>query len=251
MRACVLASRARAHLRNDERMLMLAEEKFARDLFARAAREVGGIFDSAQLWDAWYAFEEARSKDVVIDGARFALSARLAAVAFRAAAAPINPTASAKYFEKFSQHLGEGVGEQIAASIAEILDPVDLQRAQQASGGTVAAVWREIAQRRHDAAQAEAEAISEYEATISKTFFHVKPLTQEQKRGWHEYIRWASLSSGSRTRTHERERRAPTHTASISPEDLQIYVMMQRRRRRHTKTGCSRRMHSLPILFLA
>ena len=84
-----------------------ADEKFVRDLFTRAAREVGSTYDSVKLWDAWFAFEEARPKDVLMGGVPVTLPTRLAAVAFRAAVAPIDPEASAKYFEKFTGYLGK------------------------------------------------------------------------------------------------------------------------------------------------
>jgi len=122
-----------------------AEERYARDLFARATREVGAVYDSVKLWDAWYAFEDARPKDVMMKGESFALPARLAAVAFRAAAAPIRREASARYFELFTKHLAEGDAKQIAASIAEALPAAD-QDALQAGGGVLAATLLGAAQ---------------------------------------------------------------------------------------------------------
>ena len=44
------------------------QERLTRSLFARATSEVGNVFDSCKLWNAWHAFEHARMKDVLIDG---------------------------------------------------------------------------------------------------------------------------------------------------------------------------------------
>ena len=44
------------------------QERLTRSLFVRATSEVGNVFDSCKLWNAWHAFEHARMKDVLIDG---------------------------------------------------------------------------------------------------------------------------------------------------------------------------------------
>jgi hypothetical protein len=100
-----------------------ANEKIARDIFARAAAEVGAVWDSAKLWEAWLAFEEARPKDVLIHGKPQPLHARVAAIALRAASSPMKPETSARFYELFSKTLSEGDARHIAQGVLACLPP--------------------------------------------------------------------------------------------------------------------------------
>ena len=98
-----------------------ADEKTARDLFQRAVEQVGNVFNCAKLWDAWHAFEEARPKDVLINGEPYPVQTRVALVALRAATSAIDLSTTARFHDIFVKNLSEGDAVHIAKAVAALL----------------------------------------------------------------------------------------------------------------------------------
>ena len=180
------------------------DEKTVRLLFARAVNEVGDMYDSGSLWDAWYAFEEARHKDVFIEGVSSPLPLRLALVAVQAAGRPIKPAHSAKYLDVFSTQCtqGEIYIRQIAPAVSCHLLADDkanvlhlLQTVPQVASSTLQEALQAGAQRLQSRASEEACVLSPYEEAVcgkqGRSFFHVQPLSEPQLRAWHNYMSFA------------------------------------------------------------
>jgi len=190
---------------DDQATEQTEDEKVARTLFARAVSEVGGVYNSAKLWDAWYAFELARPKTVLFNGVEKTLTARLAVIAMRACTSPVNPITATKYLEIFGQTLFEADSLlQVATAVMPHL-PADerelVQPVLSSDEGALRAALRASVDRCHGKARAKAEQLAPYEdkvcGTAGRPYFHVKPLSAEQKGSWEDYIAYA-ISQGNK-----------------------------------------------------
>jgi len=186
---------------DDEASEQTEDEKVARTLFSRAATEVGNVYNSTKMWDAWHAFEEARPKTVLINGVAQPLPVRLAVIAMRAATSPINTKTSTKYLETFYKSLFEGdFLLQVARATIGLL-PADERELVTplltADEGALREALRSSVDRCHSKARAKADQLSEYEDKVcgsaGRPYFHVKPLSAAQHAAWDDYISYAIL----------------------------------------------------------
>ncbi|KAF5095202.1 hypothetical protein D0Z00_003239 [Geotrichum galactomycetum] len=164
-------------------------ENVRRGLFERGADLIGRDFLSHPFWDKYIDFEEH------LDPAGERLLWLLAQIV----QIPLHQYA--RYYEKFVEVLGKYKGEKREELIA--LAPLPAGSEANYSSGDVAAHYAIVFQNTQQGTNDRWL----YESKISRSYFHVLELEQDQVDNWNEYLRW-EIAQGDVTQTRSLFERA-------------------------------------------
>ncbi|KAJ3117957.1 hypothetical protein HDU96_004633 [Phlyctochytrium bullatum] len=156
------------------------EEDTIRGVFERGATAVGYDFLSHTFWDKYIEFEESKQQED-----------RVMAILERVIRIPLHQYA--RYFEKYSQL-------SVTRPVAELMAPEELEKLEdevrrESQGRTEEEIQNDLRQKIHgvksEIYMQNQDAVHKrwvFEAEIKRSYFHIKPLDENQLANWRRYL---------------------------------------------------------------